>query len=162
MAAYPQLDIILQGNLLRIHDAYQDAIPEAQTRVAWRQGKKVHTGAGGLRTRVTRRLGTKMGKAVRLGAPKKITLDPMITQYDKAYHKDPRTGQKTWVLDVFEAARIIRPRNMLIQPTEAAARRAGERWRRNVTTDMFRGQLIFLSRGSRARGRARPRSTGRT
>jgi hypothetical protein len=162
MAVYPQLEMIVQRNFPKIYDAYIEGVPEAQTRVAWRKGKQVHTGANGLRTRVSRRLGAKMGKAVRLGAPKKITLDPMITQYDKAYHKDPRTGQKTWVLDVFEASRTIRPRNMLIQPTDAAARRAGERWRRNVTTDMFRGQLIFLSRGSRVRGRGRPRSTGRT
>lgn len=163
MAAAPKLEMVVLGKFAGVAEAYLKAIPEAQTRIAWRQGKKVHTGAGGLRTRVSRRLGTGMGKSVRLGQPNKITLDPKITQYDKAYRKDKHTGETIWVLDIFEASRRIRPQNMLIIPTAAAAQRAGERWRRNVTTAMFRGQLIFLSRELRkgTRGRGRPRAGGR-
>jgi hypothetical protein len=103
-----------------------------------------------------------MAKAVRLGQPKKIMLDPQLTQYDKAYRKDRRTGQTIWILDIFEASRRIRPQNMLVTPTDAAARMAGERWRRNVTTDMFKGQLVFLSREPVQRGRGRRRARGRT
>ena len=153
---FPTFKLIISGKLSDVYAAYDDAIPQAQTRIIWRKGKQVHSGAGGLRTRVQRRLGDRMGKAIRLGVPRQIRIDPSLTLWSKAYRRGPNR-EYIDIVNAFERTQTIRPRTMLYIPTDAAQRASGQRFRRQVTPSMFRGQMAFLPR--RGGGGRRRRNT---
>lgn len=136
----PTIRLAIFGQLHLIGDAYAEALPVAQTRIVQRKGRQVHKG---LRTRVTRGLGAGAGKAIRLGAPRQPQLNPRATVWSKLYRRG-RNREYIDVVNLFESAQRINPRTSLYIPTEAAARMAGERWRRRVSPEMFRGELVFL------------------
>jgi hypothetical protein len=148
------LKLAIQGNFNKARAAYDKALPVARTRIVQRKSRQIHKRwkrdvsrlRGGMLS-TTSFYG--MAKAIRMGAPRKPELNPKSLNWSKAYRKDAKTGRIIDVIKVFEESRSINPRGSLYIPTEAAARLAGERFRRNVTPEMFKGQMIFLSRQGR-------------
>jgi hypothetical protein len=146
--------LAIRGNFHKARVEYDKAVPIARTRIVQRKARQIHKRwkrdisrlRGGMLS-ATSFYG--MAKAIRMGAPRKPELNPKSTNWSKAYRKDAKTGRIIDVIKVFEESRSINPRGSLYIPTDAAARLAGERFRRNVTPDMFKGQMIFLSRQGR-------------
>jgi hypothetical protein len=149
-----QLKLAIRGNFHKVRAEYDKALPIARTRIVQRKARQIHKRwkrdisklRGGMLS-ATSFYG--MAKAIRMGAPKKPVLNPKSTNWSKAYRKDAKTGRIIDVIKVFEENRSINPRGSLYIPTDAAAKLAGERFRRNVTPDMLKGQMIFLSRQGR-------------
>ena len=149
-----EFKLAIRGDFNKVRAAFDAAVPVARTRIVQRKARQIHKRwkrdagklGGGMLTRTSFK---SLAKAIRMGAPRRPVLDPFSTHWSKAYRKDRATGRVIDVIKIFEQNRSITPRGSLFIPTETARKMAGERWRRNVTPDMFKGELLFLSRQGR-------------